>query len=127
MTALMVLRPETAHTYTRCAGRVAAIAAGIVVASAVTIVWHPTGSGGGQLAVACLALAYAVSGFGYLALTAALAAAIVFLIDIDSATDAASLEGRLIATAIGGALAVIAHVVLPDDAWSGCVSVRANC
>lgn len=114
MTALMVLRPETAHTYTRCAGRIAATAAGIVVASTVTIVWHPTGLVAAMLAVACLALAYAVSGFGYLALTAALAAAIVFLIDIDSATDVATMEGRLIATAIGGALAVIAHVVLPD-------------
>ena len=43
LTALMVLRPETAHTYTRCVGRVAAIAAGIVVASALTTLWNPTG------------------------------------------------------------------------------------
>ena len=36
LTVLMVLRPETAHTYTRCVGRVAGIAAGIVVASVLT-------------------------------------------------------------------------------------------
>ena len=115
LTALMVLRPETAHTYTRCVGRVAAIAAGIVVASALTTLWNPTGLAAAALAVVFLGLTYAVAGFGFLALSAALAAALVFIIDI-AATDAAGFDERLIATAIGGALAVVAHAALPDDA-----------
>ena len=115
LTALMVLRPETAHTYTRCVGRVAAIAAGIVVATALTTLWHPTGVAAAALAVVFLGLTYALAGFGFLALSAALAAALVFIIDI-AATEAAGFEERFIATAIGGALAVLAHAALPDDA-----------
>ena len=37
LTVLMVLRPETAHTYTRCVGRVAGNLSGIVVASSVLL------------------------------------------------------------------------------------------
>ena len=55
LTVLMVLRPETAHTYTRCVGRVAGIAAGVVVASVLTSVWQPTGSSAAVVAVVFLA------------------------------------------------------------------------
>ena len=51
LTVLMVLRPETAHTYTRCVGRVAGNAVGIVAASVVTMIWHPTGLAAAVLAV----------------------------------------------------------------------------
>ncbi len=105
LTVLMVLRPETAHTYTRCVGRIAGNAAGVVVASAVTMLWHPTGLVSGVLAVAFLAVAYAVSGASYLAVSAALAAAIVFLIDIDGVAGAATMGDRVVATLIGGVLA----------------------
>ena len=80
LTVLMVLRPETAHTYTRCVGRIGR---------------HRGRHGGGYghrrhvriragLVAPCsrsslLGVAYAVSGFGYVAVSAALAAAIVFL------------------------------------------------
>ena len=114
LTVLMVLRPETAHTYTRCVGRVAAVAAGVLVASILTTLWHPTGLAAVALAVVFLGLTYAVVGFGFLALSASLAAALVFIIDI-AATEAPGFDERLIATAIGGALAVVAHAVLPDD------------
>jgi uncharacterized membrane protein YccC len=115
LTVLMVLRPETAHTYTRCAGRVAAVAAGVVVASGLATLWHPTGLAAAALATVFLGLTYVVVGFGFLALSASLAAALVFIVDI-AATEAAGFDERLIATAIGGTLAVIAHVILPDDA-----------
>jgi uncharacterized membrane protein YccC len=114
LTVLLVLRPETAHTYTRCVGRVAGLAAGIVVASSVALLWHPTGMAAALLAVVFLGVTYAVSVFGYVAVSAALAMTIVFLIDITSVSDPATMADRLFAIAIGGALAVIAHVVLPD-------------
>lgn len=116
LTVLMVLRPETAHTYTRCAGRVAGIALGVVVASTVLLVLHPGAIVSAALAVVFLGIAYAVSGFGYLALSAAVAAAVAFLIDIDGVVDSATLGERVVATLIGGGLAVIAHVMMPDDA-----------
>jgi uncharacterized membrane protein YccC len=116
LTVLMVMRPETAHTYTRCAGRLAGNAAGIIAASVVVMVWHPTGIAAAVLAIACLGLAYVASGVGYVALSASLAAAIVFVIDISGAVGAATLTDRLVATVVGGGLAVVAHVALPDDA-----------
>ncbi|MBJ7339207.1 FUSC family protein [Mycolicibacterium sp.] len=114
LTALMVLRPETAHTYTRCVGRVAGNAIGIVAASVVTILWHPAGLAAAVLAVLVLGIAYVIADFGYIAMSAALAAAIVFLIDISGLPETGTTADRLIATLIGGALAVLVHVVLPD-------------
>src|SRR5882757_1009931 len=114
LTVLMVLRPETAHTYTRCVGRVAGIAVGIVIASALTLVWQPTGSSAAVVAVVFLAVTYGVARFGYLAVSAALAASVVFLLDIDAAASGAAIEDHLFAVVIGGGLAVVAHVVLPD-------------
>jgi uncharacterized membrane protein YccC len=116
LTVLIVLRPETAHTYTRCIGRIAGIAGGIVVAAAPTMMWQPTGSSAAIIAVVFLAVTYAVIRFGYLAVSAALAASIVFLLDIDAAAAAATIEDRLFAVVIGGGLALVAHVVLPDHA-----------
>lgn len=114
VTVLMVLRPETAHTYTRCVGRVAGNAAGIIVASVVTLIWHPTGLAAAVLAIVALAIAYAVSGVGYVATSAVLAATIVFLVDVSAASEVGTMADRVIATLIGGALAVLVHVVLPD-------------
>jgi uncharacterized membrane protein YccC len=114
LTALLVMRPETAHTYTRCVGRVAGICVGIVVASAVTLLWQPTGLAAAILAVVFLGATYAISVFGYIAVMAAFAATIVFLLDIAGAPS--SITDLLLATLIGGALAVLAHVVVPDDA-----------
>ena len=114
LTVLMVLRPETAHTYTRCVGRVAGNAIGIVAASTVTVMWQPAGVAAAILAAVALGVAYAIAGIGYVATSAALAAAIVFLIDVTAVADAGTMADRLIATLIGGALAVLVHVLLPD-------------
>ena len=61
LTVLLVMRPETAHTYTRCFGRVAGICVGVVIASAVTLLWAPSGFAAGILAVLFLGITYAVS------------------------------------------------------------------
>ena len=116
LTVVMVLRPETAHTYTRCVGRVAGNAAGIVLAALVVLAVHPSGLLAAAFAVAFVAVAYAVAALGYVALSAALAAAIVLLVDVAGSADVATVSDRLLATLIGGALAVLAHVVLPDHA-----------
>ncbi|WP_141564216.1 FUSC family protein [Mycolicibacterium palauense] len=114
LTVMMVLRPETAHTYTRCVIRVLGGAAGVTAATAITVLLHPSGLVSGLLAALAVAGAYAVSGLGYVPLAGALAAAIVFLVDIEGAAPAAALRERLIAVLLGGALAVAGHVVLPD-------------
>jgi uncharacterized membrane protein YccC len=114
LTVLLVMRPETAHTYTRCVGRVGGICIGIVVASAVTLLWAPSGLAAAILAVLFLGATYAISVFGYIAVSAAFAATIVFLLDITGASS--SITDLLFAALIGGALAVLAHVLVPDDA-----------
>jgi uncharacterized membrane protein YccC len=116
LTVLMVLRPETAHTYTRCVGRLGGLAAGVVVASVIEMLAAPAGSAAVVLAVLFLAMTYVAVRYGYIAASATLAAAVVFLLDIDVATSGASLEDRLFAIVIGGGLAVGVHVALPDHA-----------
>jgi uncharacterized membrane protein YccC len=116
LTVLMVLRPETAHTYTRCVGRAAGIALGIVIASALTVVWQPTGSPAAVVAVVFLAVTYLLVRIGYLAVSAAVAAAVIFLLDINPAAAGADAKDLLFAVVIGCGLAVVAHVILPDHA-----------
>jgi uncharacterized membrane protein YccC len=115
LTALLVLRPETAHTYTRCAGRLAGLALGVVVASLIAMMWQPGGLPAAVLAVLCLGVAYGVSTFGYIAVNVGLGAAIVFLVDISGVAGPVTITERLSAVLIGGGLAVVAHVLLPDD------------
>ena len=89
LTVLMVLRPETAHTYTRCVGRVAGIAAGVLVASVLTWVWQPTGSSAAVVAVVFLAVTYAVTAVRIPRGECRVGgAAIMFLLDIDAAAAA---------------------------------------
>ncbi|MET0899486.1 MAG: FUSC family protein [Mycobacterium sp.] len=114
LTVLLVLRPETAHTYTRCVIRVLGNTAGIALATSVTVLWHPSGFAAAMLAVLFVAIAYAVAGISYVPLTAAAAAAIVFLLDIGGTAGDDMLGERLVATVIGGALAIGSHVLLPD-------------
>ncbi len=114
LTVLLVMRPETAHTYTRCVGRVAGICAGVVVSSALTLLWQPSGLAAAILAVLFLGITYAVSIFGYIAVTGAFGATIVLLLDITDTSS--SVADLLFAVVIGGALAVLFHVVIPDDA-----------
>lgn len=114
LTALMVLRPETAHTYTRCVSRVAGVSVGVFAASSISVLWGPSGMVSVLLAVLLLGAGYAVTRYGAVPLYAALAAAIVFLIDLDGSTDSATMGQRLIATIVGGGLAVASHVVLAD-------------
>ncbi|MGZ5395885.1 MAG: FUSC family protein [Mycobacterium sp.] len=116
LTVLFVLRPETAHTYTRCVGRVGGVAGGILVASLITMIWAPTGVTAAVLTVVCLAITYWVERFGYIAASAGVAAAVVFLLEINAAAAGATVEDRLFSVVIGGGLAVMAHVVLPDHA-----------
>ncbi|VEG41590.1 Membrane protein-like protein [Mycolicibacterium flavescens] len=116
LTVLMVLRPETAHTYTRCIGRLAGIATGVVVASVIVMVAHPTGLVAAALATLGLAATYAATRTGYIATSAAVAASVVFFLEIDAITSGATLEDRLFSIVVGGGLAVLAHVALPDHA-----------
>ncbi|MBX7455113.1 FUSC family protein [Mycolicibacterium sp. 3033] len=115
LTVLMVLRPETAHTYTRCAGRTAGVAAGALLVSFVAVVAHTAPAVFAVLAGVALCVAHAASRYGYLAAAAAVAAATACILGIDHAAVLVDPRDVLIATLIGGALAVLTHVLMPDD------------
>lgn len=116
LAVVVVLRPETAHTYTRCAGRMAGLAAGIVVASLITLMWQPGPVGSAVCALVFVAVGYAVSQFGYLAVGVAVGTIVVFAVGVSATEPWSGNADRLLAVLIGGALAVMAHVALPDHA-----------
>ena len=115
LTALLVLRPETAHTYTRCGGRIAGIAAGVGAAAGLAALWRPTGLLAALIAAVLLALTYWVLRFGYVAMHAMLAATIAVALDIANGTTPVATADAVLSVAFGGGLALLAHVLLPDD------------
>lgn len=115
LTVLMVLRPETAHTYTRCVGRTAGVAVGALLVSCIAVVAHAAPAVFVVLAGIALGVAPVVARYGYLAVAAAVAAATAFILGIDHAAILVDPRDVLVATSIGGALAVLAHVLMPDD------------
>lgn len=115
LAVLMVLRPETAHTYTRLAGRLAASVAALSVASVLLLALHPPAALSAVVAVLLVGVTFAVAHFGYLAVTAALVAAVAFLLAGAGIGAGASFSEQVLGAVVGGALAVLAHVVLPDD------------
>ncbi|WBP92237.1 FUSC family protein [Mycolicibacterium neoaurum] len=116
LTVLMVLRPETAHTYTRCVWRIVGTAAGVALGAVIVAVSGPSPIASTVLAVLLIALAYASAEVSYLAVNTAIAAALVLLLNTGGTGDAAAIADRLLAVLIGGALAVTVHVALPDNA-----------
>jgi hypothetical protein len=93
---------------------VAGIAVGVVVAWTVTLLWQPTGASAALVSVVFLAVTYVVSRFGHLAVSAGVAATTAFLLAINRAMVSPAIADLLFAVVIGGGLAVLAHVVLPD-------------
>lgn len=116
LTVFLVLRPETAHTYTLCVIRVLATVGGITLATSATVLWHPTGVVSAVFAVLFVGAAYAVQGLGHVPAIVALSAAIVFLIDIEGSVPREAWRERLLAAGLGAALAIGSHVLLPDGA-----------
>ncbi|TXI56717.1 FUSC family protein [Mycolicibacterium mageritense] len=116
LAVVVVLRPETAHTYTRCAGRIAGLAVGILIASVIVLAWQPGPMASAVCALAFTGLAYGLSRFGYLAVGGAVGALVVYVVGVGQIGPAVGLTDRLFSVLIGGGLAVMAHVALPDHA-----------
>jgi uncharacterized membrane protein YccC len=114
VTVVMVLHPETAHTYTRCVRRVVGATAGVAAATAVMLLWHPDPLLAAALAVVSFGVTYSVAAMGHIPVSAALAVFIVFLIGTTETVDSAGTSQRIIATVLGGGLALASHVVMPD-------------
>lgn len=114
LTVLMVSRPDGGHTRKRVGMRIVGNMLGVTAASAIAALGHPVGAVSAVAAVICLAIAYAVAPAGYVALSAALAAATVFLIDVTGSADLHTVGQRIALTALGGLVAVLVDVCIPS-------------
>ncbi len=117
LTVFIVLKPDYASTLYRSVHRAAGTALGAVMGIAGAQLGH---LGEGWLIVvvgAYLAVAYAFLNVAYLVYSVFLTAFLVVLLDVLGNPAIPTAEARLIDTAIGAALAVIAYVVWPT--WEG--------
>jgi uncharacterized membrane protein YccC len=114
LTALMVLRPDFSTTFQRAAMRVAGTIAGLLLAS-VLLYWAvPDGEWYYIALVALFFFAMRMSGPTNLLLSAAaVSALLVVLLALNGASPRDTVVDRTIATAIGGALAVLATLLFP--------------
>jgi uncharacterized membrane protein YccC len=115
LTVVLVLRPDFSSTFTRGVGRVAGTVGGAILASLIAA-FHPSEPGYIALAVAFAALGFAVFNVSYALFSLAITGYVVYLLAFGGAPEHASAFDRVIATLLGGALALVAYSVWP--AWS---------
>ena len=113
LTAVLVLRPEFSVTFTRGVGRAVGTFVGVGIATIVAVTAHPHGWVLLAFVGVFVWLAAAVFNASYAAFSVAITGAVVFLLaglDTDPVADA---RDRLIATALGAALALGAYALWP--------------
>lgn len=113
LTTLIVLRPGCARTYLTALQRIAGVAAGLTIATVITVSWHP-----GPAMLALLAIMFLAVGW-VLRVRAPWAISLVLVGALAAVTrspgSVADIVGdRLWAAAIGAAIAVWMYVLLPD-------------
>ena len=113
LTALVVLKPDFRSTFTRGIGRVLGTAGGAVVASGVVAALQP----GPLLLTLLVVLAawgcYTVLFANYALFGLCVTAFVVFLLGFAGLPALSTVDDRLLATVLGGGLALLAYVVWP--------------
>jgi uncharacterized membrane protein YccC len=113
LTILVVLRPDFASTFQRAVMRVVGTVLGLLLATEL-VHWVP---GGDWYAIALIGLFYfgmRLAGPGNLGLTAvSLSGLVVVLLAINGVAPHSTLVDRSVATAVGGALALVATLFFP--------------
>ncbi len=115
LTVLVVLRPDFGATLQRAVMRTAGTVLGLLLASEL-VHWLPGGGGWEVALVVLLTFSMRFAGPGNVALSAvALSGLVVVLLEISGVPAGQTVTDRALATLAGGALAVLASVLLP--AW----------
>ncbi len=115
LTVILVLRPDFASTFTRGVARVAGTVGGAIVASIVAA-FHPNADAYIALAIVFAGLAFALFNVSYAIFSAAITGYIVYLLAFGGAPEHDSAIDRVVATIIGGLLALVAYGAWP--AWT---------
>ena len=107
------LRPEFGATFTRGSERAIGTCAGVALAGAITVGFHPTGAATVGLVGVLAWAAYSVfpasfaAGFGFIT------ALVVFLLNAVSPDTLATANARLVDTLIGGAIGLLVYALWP--------------
>jgi uncharacterized membrane protein YccC len=115
LTVVLVLRPDFSSTFTRGVGRVAGTVGGAILASVIAA-FHPSDAAYIVLAIVFAGLGFALFNVSYALFSVAITGYVVYLLAFGGAPEHASAFDRVVATLLGGALALLAYTVWP--AWS---------
>ncbi len=113
LTAVLILRPEFAITFTRGVARAAGTLLGVAVATGVAVLTNPHG----WLLVGLVAVSIWASGAlfsaSYALFSIAITGVVVFLLEGIDRNPVGTGEDRLLSTVLGAALALLSYVVWP--------------
>ncbi|WP_406147912.1 FUSC family protein [Streptomyces sp. NBC_01012] len=115
MTAVMVMRPEFTHTYSRSVGRFLGTVIGVAVATGIVQAAHPDAQLSAALALVCATLNYLLMRTGYAVGQVCVAAYVVFLLGMAGDDWSQTVPERVILTLMGGLLAMASYALYP--AW----------
>ncbi|WP_441251118.1 FUSC family protein [Kitasatospora sp. McL0602] len=113
MTAVMVMRPDFAQTYSRGVARLAGTVVGVAVSTAVVQTLHPGQWLAAALAVVCIGGAYLTLKTGYALMTACVSSYVVFLLGLQPGDPVQTALERVGLTLLGGTVALLAYALFP--------------
>jgi len=113
LTAALVLRPDFTTTLSRGVARIAGTMVGVVAATAIVLAVPHTPHIALALAIFFAAISYAAFQLNYGLFSLTVTAYVVFLLALLGTPEATAVQNRLIATVIGGLLAVGSYLIWP--------------
>ncbi len=111
MTAIIVLKPERLQTHVRALNRIVGTMIGGVLATALAVAIHPSAWSLTVVILAFIYVAYASQNVNYGLFAVFLTGYIAFLLALARMPESLTVYHRVIATAIGGALGMLAYAV----------------
>jgi uncharacterized membrane protein YccC len=113
LTAALVLRPDFTTTLSRGVARIAGTIVGVVAATAIVLAVPNTPHVTLGLAILFASISYAAFQLNYGLFSLTVTAYVVFLLALLGTPEATAVQNRLVATIIGGLLAMASYVIWP--------------
>jgi uncharacterized membrane protein YccC len=113
LTTALVLRPDFTTTLSRGVARIAGTIVGVVAATAIVVAVPHTPHFTLALAIVFAAISYAAFQLNYGLFSLTVTAYVVFLLALLGTPEATAVQNRLVATVIGGLLAILSYLIWP--------------